>query len=208
MKNIRTTFALCLVLLVVTSVSAFAAGPQETVKQALDKAVVILENPKYKAPQADTKEMYEQIRKIIRGVFDFEELSSRTVGKPWVGMSAEEREEFTETFTQLLERTYLRRIEEYNNEQVEYLKELVQGERAMVMTNVSHEGKRIPVNYRLTQTKNGWMVYDVSVEGVSLVKNYRTQFRDILQNGTPQELLQRLREKVAQLDEPGTKPQQ
>ena len=208
MKKICTLFALCLALLAWSPVSARAIGPQETVKQALDKVIVILENPDSKDAKGYTPETYAQIREIIRGVFDFRELSSRTVGRPWLELSPAQQNEFTETFTQLLERTYLRRVEEYNKEQVEYLKELVQEDRAMVMTDITYEGKKIPVNYRLKKMDAGWMVYDVSVEGVSLVKNYRTQFRDILQNGTAEDLLQRIKDKVAQLKETGDTPEQ
>lgn len=116
-------------------------------------------------------------------------------------MSQQMQEDLTEAFLQLLERSYLKRIPAYGGQNVDYKKELVSGKKAKVFTEIIDKDRKIVVEFRLRDTGEQWMVYDVVAEGVSLVSNYRTQFSHILDKGTPEDLLHRIRERITKLDQ-------
>ncbi len=183
---------------VAAPVSAVNTEPITVIKAPIDAVVAILNDPRYMAAETKSAQRKE-IWKVVNPMFDFEEISKRSVARHWSGFSDAEKAEFTDVFAQFLGNTYIDKIQgEYHNEQVIYLDQLLHGDDyAEVRTQLVRETIEIPVNYRMLKDQNGqWKVYDIIVEGVSLVKNYRTQFADILKKETPAQLIQRLSQKL------------
>lgn len=172
---------------------ALAGPPSDQLRARIDRVVGILEDPALKArPEAR--------RTALRGaagdIFDFTEITRRALGRHWQAATPAEREELTRLLTALLERAYLGRIEQYSGERIVVAGEAVDGELATVRTKlVTKGGLEIPVDYRLQRVGDRWQAYDVAVEGVSLVANYRAQFNKIIQTSSAQTLVQRLRAK-------------
>jgi phospholipid transport system substrate-binding protein len=179
-------------LLVLLPVSAFADSPQATVERHVNSVLAVL-----RATEMDEETKKEKLRSLSEDVFDFTMLSRRTLGKVWKRMSASQRKEFVGLFRKLLDKTYMDRAFEYKDERVVLRGEKMFSEsRSEVRSTVISGQREIPVDYRLVLRDGRWRVYDVVVEGVSLVKNYRTQFREILVNKTPEDLLAILRDKT------------
>ena len=140
-------------------------------------------------------------------VFDVTEITRRALAQHWAGRTAAEREELAGLMAALLERAYLTRLERYEGERVSIVGELLDGDLATVRTRiVTRQGTEIPVDYRLHRVGARWLAYDVVVEGVSLVANYRAQFARILQGHSHQELVRRLRARLAEPEEAGDFP--
>ena len=187
---------LILVVLVMVPLHGYAATPKETVETGVNKLLKTLGDPAFKAKPED--ERIAIIGAEIETVFDFKELSRRTLGKHWKKMSAGQRKEFVELFKQLLQGVYADRLLAYSDQKVIFDKEIMLKKgRAEVQSYLqTSDGKKVPLYYRLTDKTGSWKVYDVIIEGVSMVKNYRTQFRQILAKDSPDKLLEILRDKV------------
>jgi len=174
-----------------------AATALETVETQVNKVLKALADPGFKDQAKDAKIV--KIRSIVNEIFDYTELSRRTLGREWSKFNAPQQGEFVKLFSDLLEKTYADRLLSYSDEKVVFEKEsLLREGQAEVTSNVlTADGKKIPLDYRLIQKAGAWRVYDVIIEGISLVKNYRDQFRDILAKDSPEEVLKMLRDKVA-----------
>ncbi len=173
MKRSMIGIVLIAALLIVLPLQAIAATPKETVEKGVNNVLKTLSDPAFKAKPKDTK--IEEIGDIIGEVFDFTELSKRTLGKNWRKLNDAQKKEFTELLQKMLKKG-----------------------RAEVQSNiVLSDGRKVPIFYRLTNKSGEWKVYDLIIEGVSLVKNYRTQFREILAKDSPEKLLQIMRDKVS-----------
>jgi phospholipid transport system substrate-binding protein len=130
--------------------------------------------------------------------FDWEEMARRALGRYWAQRTAEEKKEFVALFSELVERTYMGKVEDYSGEKVRYEGETIDGNYAVVKVNIiTQKNRDISVDYRLQKEGNEWLVYDVSIEGVSLVNNYRSQFNSIILQSSYQNLIKRLKAKVA-----------
>jgi len=174
----------------------WAGVPTEKVKETTDKIIAIVSDPVLKEP-AKEKERRGQIRKAVDELCDWEEMSRRALGRSWAQRNEQERREFVHLFGQLLERTYVDKVEGYSGEQVNYIGERLDGDFAEVEVRiVTTKNTEIPVIYRMRNKEQKWWVYDIVIEGVSLVNNYRTQFNDILAKSSFEELLRRLKEKI------------
>ena len=174
---------------------ALAGTPTQQIRETTDKIIAIVSDPNLKG-EINKERRRELIRQVVDERFDRYEMARRCLGRHWRNRTEEERAEFIKLFEDLLERTYLDRVEGYSGEKVLYLAEKVRGKYALVKVKVvTKDGTEIPVIYRL---KNGerWMVYDIVVEGVSLVNNYRKQFSSILARSSFRELLEKLRQKI------------
>jgi phospholipid transport system substrate-binding protein len=174
-----------------------ASTAKETVESQVNKVLKALSEPGFKDKAKDDKIV--KIRSIVNEIFDYNELSKRTLGREWAKFNAPQQSEFVKLFSELLEKTYADRLLSYSDEKVVFEKEtLLREGQAEVTSNVlTADGKKIPLDYRLIQKEGNWRVYDVIIEGISLVKNYRDQFRDILAKDSPEEVLKMLRDKVA-----------
>jgi phospholipid transport system substrate-binding protein len=184
--------AMCLLL----PLQGFAATPKETVEKGVNKVIETLGDPAFKAKPKDAQ--IEIIGKEIDHIFDFKELSRRTLGRDWKKMSAEQQKEFVKLFKQLLQGVYADRLLAYSDQKVIFDKEtMLKKGRAEVQSYLeTSDGSKIPLFYRLTDKSGSWKVYDIIIEGVSMVKNYRTQFRQILSKNSPDKLIEILRDKV------------
>jgi phospholipid transport system substrate-binding protein len=178
------------------------AGPAtDQVKGTVDQVLQILTDPALKSEQK-TKERRAKLRKTVLERFDFSEMSKRSMGRHWNERTPEERATFVGLFTDLLERAYIDRVEGYTGEQILYLEETGDGNYSEVRTKiVTKRSQEIPIYYRLQKADATWSVYDIVVEGVSLVNNYRTQFSNIIRKSpTPsagyQELVKKMQAKV------------
>lgn len=189
---VRMTFILCLIF----PVSAFAGIPLETVKGHVDKVLDVLRDPSLKAESAK-KAKKDRIRAISEKMFDFTELSKRTLAQNWSKFNPEQQKEFIELYTSLLEDTYANKIMAYTDEKIAFSKEVALTEKTVeVRSTVLRKTGDIPIYYRVIMKDGSWRVYDVVIEGVSLINNYRSQFREILANKPPESLLETLRKKV------------
>jgi phospholipid transport system substrate-binding protein len=189
-------------LIVLTAIFALiplhghAATAKETVEAGVDKVLKTLGDPAFKEKPRDVK--IEEIGNLIGEVFDYTELSRRTLGRNWKKMNDAQQKEFVELFRKLLQDVYADRLLAYSDEKVVFgkEKELKKG-RVEVQSNiVLADGRKVPIFYRVTNKSGEWKAYDLVIEGVSMVKNYRTQFKDILSKNPPEKLLEILRKKV------------
>ncbi len=178
------------------SIRANAGEPTDQVKETVDAVMKILSDKELKKPEKE-KERRTSIRQTVIKRFDFEEMAKRSLAAHWKDRTPAEQKEFVVLYSDLLENTYIKKIERYENEKVVYHDERVDGDYAAVKTKiVDKKGLSIPVEYRIIKKKDKWEVYDIIIEGVSLVNNYRTQFNQIIRSGSYNDLVKRLREKV------------
>lgn len=172
---------------------AAAGQVSDQMRCRIDRVVTVLEDPILKV-RPDERRV--ALRGAATDIFDFTEITRRSLGRHWQAATPAEREELVLLFTALLERSYLGRIEQYTGERIAVVGEALDGELATVRTRlVSKGGTETAVDYRLYRAGDRWMAYDVSVEGVSLVANYRSQFNKIIQASSAQALVKRLRAK-------------
>ena len=192
----RLFVGLSILMLFLISLPVYAGAPLDAVKINADQVLDILRDPKLKA--ASAKEMKkDKLRAVYVNMFDEVELSRRSLGMKWNKLNTAQRKEFVKLFEQVLEKAYADRILSYTNEKIEFTKEsMISGNLAEVRTKVITASKEIPIYYRVILNGGTWKVYDVTIENVSLVQNYRTQFNDILAKNTPEQLLEILRKKV------------
>ncbi len=199
MKKLVVVFGL-LLMTISFAATAQAGEPLDRLKAGVQKVVDILADPMYKDKQDREQLLSDKLHDVFETFFDFKVLSMRSIGKQWTDFSAEQQNEFIVTFRELIEKTYLKKIGKYNDETVEYQKELIEGNRAMIMAEIVTKTKKIPINFRMVK-QDDWMVYDISAEGVSLIKNYKTQFSKILTETDANGLIQRIKDKIKALDE-------
>lgn len=174
---------------------AYAGEPAEQVKQTTDKVLDVLKNRELQRPEK-TRERRVAIRRTVNERFDFEEMAKRSLALYWKQRTPEEKKEFVSLYSDLLERAYIRKIEAYTDEKIVYTGESVEGEYAVVKTRIiTKKNVEIPIDYKLLRRGDKWMAYDVVIEGVSLVNNYRTQFNQIIRSGSYEDLVKRLRSK-------------
>jgi phospholipid transport system substrate-binding protein len=177
---------------------AYSGVPLETVKGQMNRVFEVLRNPALKG-EAGKKVKKEKIRSISEEIFDFTELSRRSLGQNWNKFSPDQQKEFTKLYKSLLEEAYADKITSYTDEKVFFKREITLSEKTVeVETTIVTKTSEVPIHYRVIEKEGQWKVYDVVIEGVSLVSNYRTQFREILANKKPEDLLETLRKKVAQ----------
>lgn len=208
MKRLVSIFLI--LLLCLSAGAGFAAAensPMVRLRAGIQGVIDVLNDPEYKGHPEKKDEMTAKVRETIKDFFNFEELSKRSIGRPWLQFTPQERERFIALFTDLLEQTYLGRVEEYSGEKVAFDREtIIKGKYAQVDTRLLTNQNDIPVFYRMKLQDGEWNVYDVKIEGVSLVKNYRTQFKGIIDTSTAErfeaskkELFSRLEKKSAEL---------
>lgn len=172
-----------------------AGAPTDTVKATTDKVIAILKDPALK-PEPKEKERRAAMRKVVFGVFDFDEMAKRSLAIYWKDRSPAEKKEFVDLFADLLERSYINRIEGYSDEKVVYDAEKVDDGYAVVRSRfITKRREEIPVDYKLMNNGGKWAVYDVVIENVSLVNNYRIQFNKIIRNSSYAELVRKMKNK-------------
>ena len=189
----RSMMGLSLALLLSTPV--LAADAKDQIKQTTDRILSILSDPSFKGP-AKTEQRRREIRKVVDERFDWEEMAQRSLATHWAKRTSEEKKQFVSLFQDLLARAYMDRVEGYSGEKIVYTGETIQDDRAVTRVKiVTSRNKEIPLEYRLLKKGPHWLVYDISIEGVSLVNNYRTQFNSIIVKDGYDELVKKLKEK-------------
>ena len=180
---------------------AQAATATDDLRPAVDKVVRILAEPAMSG-ELRTHERRAALRAAMEGIIDFPEASRRALAMHWRARMPSERDEFTRLFTDLVIYSYIRLMEPYAGETVQFIGESEGTGVVTVMTRiVRRRGDPVPVDYRMHVTGAQWQVYDVVVEGVSLVANYRTQFNTIIQTSSYDELVRRMRARIAELSQ-------
>jgi phospholipid transport system substrate-binding protein len=192
----KTITSLMLAIILLLPSAAYAGAPKDTVQKHVNQFLEILKNPELKEkPEEQKKELWD----VALDLFDFTALSMRSLGRTWREMSDPQKKEFIDLFSKLLERTYMDKIREYNDEKVVFGSEtMLSDDKAEVQSKVVTQSKEIPIVYRLYKSSDKWKVYDVLIENVSMVKNYRTQFREYLAQNSIDDLLEHLKKKTAQ----------
>lgn len=182
-------------VLLATVGTATAAGPTETVQTAVQQ---VFSQPGGSAVETvSTAQRRADIRRVAERLFDFDEMSERSLGDAWARASQAERREFVRLFTTLIATAYIGRIEQYAGEPITYLGERVDGDDAAVQSRlVTAKGSEIGIEYRLYRADSRWTVYDIYVDGISLMSSYKSQFTRIIQRGSFADLLKQLRLKV------------
>jgi phospholipid transport system substrate-binding protein len=187
--------------------AAFAtAGPAlEQLRSQIDRVLKIMDDPEMKK-DAQSKERRAAVRKVADEIFDFQETAKRSLARHWQPRTSAEQAEFVRLFADLLERSYISRIELYGGEKIAYLGDSQDGDQSMVRTRIiTKSGTEVPVDYRMLKRAERWLVYDVIIEGVSLVANYRTQFNKIIQTSSYAELVRKMKVKQDEFIEAATK---
>jgi phospholipid transport system substrate-binding protein len=172
-----------------------AESPTESVRDTINQVIQVLDNAELKKPNK-AQERRRNLELIVAKRFDYTEMSKRTLAAQWRSLPEKERDEFVELFKGFLSDRYAEKIEGYAGEQVQYLSERIEGEYAEVRTKLVSEKVNIPIDYRLIKKGDGWHAYDIVADGISLVKNYRSQFSKIIRDSSYAELVKRLKDRA------------
>jgi len=185
-------------LIVLCVAPGAGAGPAtDRLKPEIDRVIATLDNPTLRG-DSKAQQRRQAIRGITDNVFDWTEMSRRALGKHWAGRTPAEQQEFAGLFRDLLERAYVSKIERYAGEPIAYVGESVDGDQATVRTRITtKQGQDVPIDYRLARQGDNWLVYDVLVENISLINNYRTQFDGIIKTSSYEELVKKLKARAS-----------
>ncbi len=179
----------------VVAEKATAGLPTEHLKTEIDRVVRTLEDSSLRG-DGKVGERRTRVRSIANDTFDWAETAKRSLARHWQPLSDGQREEFVKLFGDLLERSYISKIELYGGERIVYVGESIDGDLALVRTKIlTKQGTEVPIEYRMIRRGDRWMVYDVVIESVSMVANYRTQFNRIIQTSSYQELVKKMKTK-------------
>jgi phospholipid transport system substrate-binding protein len=193
MRTLSSGVALALVLTLLTVNGASAGPPTDQLRGSVDGVLKTLSDPEMKK-EAKTAERRRLIRAAANEIFDFPEISRRSLAVHWQARTPEERQQFVALFGDLLEHSYISKIEGYSGEKILYVGETIDGNQAVVRTRiVGKQSTEIPVEYRMLVEGGRWRAYDVNIEGVSLVANYRSQFNSIIQRSGYPDLVGKLK---------------
>lgn len=199
----RALIALAAVLALVVARDAVAGVPTDQLRGSIDLVLKIVTDPELKK-EARTAERRKRIRTVVNQIFDFTEISQRSLGRHWQARTPAEREQFVALFGDLLENSYITKIESYSGEKIQYPGDVIDGDLAVVKTRiVTKQATEIPIDYRMFLNGGRWAVYDVSIEGISLIGNYRTQFNAVIQRSGFPDLVAKL--KTKQDERPGAR---
>jgi len=178
---------------------ALAGGPSDQLRLSVDQALKVLGDGAAKRDHPRDRRV--TLRRIADDIFDWDETAKRSLGTHWQQRTPAEREEFVRLFAELLEKSYMSKIELYDGEKIAWLGDTIEGDQAVVRTKIlNKQGTEIPVSYKVLRRDDRWRVYDVEIESVSLVANYRTQFNNMLRRSSYPELVRTLKAKATDPD--------
>ena len=200
MTRSRALIVTVMCLVTLWSAGAAAAGlATDQLKGAIDRVIKTLEDPALKG-ETKMADRRQAIRKVANDIFDWSEIARRSLARHWQPLSEAQRTEFVGLFSELLERSYISKIELYGGEKILYTNERLDGDYGTVATKIiTKNGTEVPVDYKMFRRGDRWLVYDVNIEGVSLVSNYRTQFNKIIQTASYGDLVTKLKTKQDEL---------
>ena len=204
MRTARSSFrfVLALSLFFFGGISAATAATQVTndLKATIDKVINIVSDEKYKV---DKKAHRKQLREVIDARFSYEQMGMRSLAQDWNDRTPEEKKQFVELFGKLLENSYASKIESYRDEKINYTTEDIKDGYAMVKTEIVRKSDTIPVDYKLINVNGQWLIYDFIIEGVSIIRNYRSQFGKIILKESYSGLVKKLTAKIEELEASG-----
>jgi phospholipid transport system substrate-binding protein len=190
MKIIISIF-LTLLLLCSSAFAAEKSEPRLILENTMNQVIVILNQPEFKNAKTN-QALLQEVKDKLYAIFDFKEFSARAVGGAWRTFTPEQQENFVEAFGQLLYATYRNNLLEYNGQKFIFKSEnfSAKGDKIEILTTVYPvKNNEAPVNFRMLQKPEGWKIYDIIIENVSMIQNYSNQFKEILKTGTPAELI-------------------
>ena len=201
MKKMLVLAMLAVASLVFTGVGVSAqsvdsSGPKEQLQHTINSILNVL---RCDSTDAETKK--HDISAIVRQRFDYPTMAQGVLGRRWLSTAEQERVKFVDLFTQLLETTYLGRISSYKGQEIVYAAAEIRDTRAVVDTLIKNDGTEIPISYRLIPRDGNWVVYDVIIENVSLIRNYRSSYNNILRNKGMAALLDEMAQKIESLND-------
>lgn len=199
LKLFRTTTAILLAMLISATAWAANSDPKTVIETTVNEIIKVLEARQDTSKLTSTDR--DAIRKTVDGRFDYEAMARRSLGKPWKKLNSDERGHFTEVFRELLERSYGNRLSEYKGQTVVFADAELKKNKARVESTVIDGTRETPVEYRMHETDTGWQVYDIRIEGTSMVRTFYQDFKATLDNGGYAHLLKTLEDKVAKLKE-------
>ena len=189
------TLAAALLLVAPGPGKVWAGAPTDQLRAQINRTIQILEDPELKKP-GKTRDRRAAVHQVANDIFDFGETAKRSLARHWAARSQAERDEFVQLFADLLERSYISKIELYGGEKIRFVGEATDPDGAIVKSRlVTKTDTEIPIDYRMHLRGEKWLVYDVLIEGVSLVSNYRTQFNKIITTSSYQELVKKMKSK-------------
>jgi len=202
-KNILHEKSLIIVLLLILSVVTIGAkgyattkdGPMDQLQGSVDEILKILQAKKQKTP-GETAECKQLILNVVTDMFDFREMARSSLGKNWKSLSSEEQDKFVGLFTSLIEQRYIGKIDSYDNQKVVYKKQRVKGNKAIIYTDIIDKDLEIPIDYRLKEKQGKWLIYDLKIENVSLIANYRRDFESIIRKEQFAGLMEKITKKL------------
>jgi len=195
LKVVILASLLIIVFIFISSSLLWAEDPGQIIVKTVDSGLEVLKDPSLQNVEK-ISERKQKLWEILEPIFNFEEISKRALGRHWKDCTVEERKKFTKIFTEILKNVYLNKSDSYMGEKIVYLREDLQSSRCKVQTNfITTEEKKIAVDFSMRKFNDTWKIYDVTIEGVSIVGNYRSQFNSILSKSSFDELLQKLKEK-------------
>ena len=193
-----------LAVVLLMPVGARAEGPSKVLEAYIDQVVEVFEKASLQDDQEDVHQLKHDLQVLAEQAFSYQIMARMSLGSSWKRFDPAQQEEFVQLFTRMLEETYFSKIRKYFQEIKSYSREQVvitdeiifSSRKAEVQTEMEHEGTKVPVHYRMVTLNGDWKVYDVQVEGVSLVQNYRSQFQDLMLKHSPEEVIEIVRKKV------------
>jgi phospholipid transport system substrate-binding protein len=193
--------SLTAVLVLGLASDAWAGPPTDQLRTYTDEVLKVLQNPALSLP-----ERREAVKHLAQEVFEVSETAKRALGQHWLQRTPAEREEFVKLFANLLEQTYIARIGEFGGEKLTYVSEQIDGDRAIVRARITtKKGTEVPIESRLQQKETRWLIYDILVENLSLISNYRSQFDRVIRTTSYEELVKRLKTRGEFLSDKATK---
>jgi phospholipid transport system substrate-binding protein len=194
----RVLLGLSVLTLFISPLQAKAGLPLDAIKEHVNSVLDVLRDPALQS-EANKEAKEQKIESIANQMFDYVALSRLTLGRSWRDFNKEQQKEFVSLYRAILKKAYMDKILAYTDEKVVFDKDMMLAEnKAEVQTRIITKSAEIPISYRVYLKDGQWRVYDVIVEGISLVQNYRTQFREILANNPPEEVLKILRQKTGE----------
>jgi len=198
------------VIIMLLNIQAVTSAAQSTplgdIKEPIEKGMALLKDPRYTG-EAQYEEQRKKIWELIHNIFDFRIISMMALAREWKEFTPKQQDEFTEAFTELLKNNYLNKIQgQFHDEEVVFLGEdILTDKKAVVKSKIIRQKTETPMDYKVVFTQGKWRIYDINIEGISLIKNYRTQFKSILAKESPEQLIKRIREKTLE-ETQGGKP--
>jgi len=201
LRFLMSGIAILLLISVVSPLNlrAATAGPQDQLKSSIDKLFVVLRDKNLKG-DANCNLRREKIAEVVFMQFDMQRMAKFSLGRSWRDLKETERDQFANLFRKLLSKSYIATIDGYAGEEISYKKEIIKGDKAEVRTMVVGSSKEIPLNYKLKLSDGRWLIYDVIIENVSLVRNYRSQFSPIMKKSGFSGLIEKMEKKIAQTE--------